>query len=160
MNPTPSSIQPPIQTDPDELIRLHLPMAYRLAACYRGGAVPYADLVQTAELGLVKAAERFDCRSGISFRAFAAPMISIELGRALRESGRRSGDEDAAQRRIAGALGRGSRVRDLARLLAVDPDVMAEAMLRAASRESVTLNLPAPRRRGQLHGVSVTPAAA
>ena len=161
MNPSPNTIQPSPPSDRDELIRLHLPMAYRLAACYRGGPVPYEELVQTAELGLVRAVERFDPGSGIAFRAFAAPLISTELGRALREGGSaRRPDEARAQHQIAAALGRGPRVRDLARLLAVDPDVMAEALLQAASRETVTLNLPVPRRGGQLHGISATPAAA
>lgn len=171
MNSTPNSIQPPIETDRDELIRLHLPLAYRLAACYRSSGRPYEKLVESAEIGLVRAAEKFQGATAVSFRAFATPMITAELRRAARggrdarfgggaEGGEPRADAAAAQQRLATALGAGPRVNDLARLLAVDPEVVAEALVQAAGRQAVTLNLPAARRGGYLEGISGTPAAA
>ncbi|HWD84464.1 MAG TPA: sigma factor [Solirubrobacteraceae bacterium] len=166
MNP-PSS-----PTDRDELIRLHLPLAYRLAACFRGFGESYEDLVQTAEVGLVTAAGRFEPARSLAFRAFATPIITAELRRSVgesdagpRRSHRRLADGrtrqiNGAQRRISGALGRDSRVQGLARLLAVDGDVVADALLSAAGREAVTLNLPVRRQTGRPRGASVTPRAA
>lgn len=171
MNPTSSSTQPD-QTDRDELIRLHLSLAYRLAACYRGFGESYEDLVQTAEVGLVTAAERFDAGHSLAFRAFATPIITAELSRSVAErdagperSKRRLADgrirqRNEARRRISCALGHSLRVRDLARVLRVDGDVMAEALLSAAGREAMTLNLPVQRRTGRSHRPSVTPQAA
>lgn len=166
MHSSPSSTQPN-HADPDGLIRTHLPLAYRLAACYRGSGRSYADLVRVAQTGLVRAAERFDATSGGTFRAFAAPLISAELTQSLRRPGRpgeEAGQLPEAQRRISAALSHSSRVRELARLLAVDGEVMAEALLRASGREAVTLNLPARRRSGapvtRLRYVSARPAAA
>jgi RNA polymerase sigma factor (sigma-70 family) len=171
MNPTPCSIQP-APTDRDDLIRLNLPLAYRLAACYRGFGESYEDLVQAAETGLVAAAERFESGSSVAFRKFAMPVISSELRRSLRgrDTGPRrslspAGDVQtihmtSAQRRISTALGRGSRVHDLARLLAVDRDVVADALLTAAGRESVTLDLPERRPSARPHDASVAPRAA
>lgn len=160
------------RNDCDELIRLHLPLAYRLAACYRGSGQDYEDLVEIAEVGLVKAAEHFDPSSGVGFRAFAAPMISGELSRSVREhkAAQRTASQPDEQpggqvaefrHRISTALGHGPRVRELARQLDVDADVVADALLIAAGRETVTLNLPAQRCsvRG-LDRLHVTPAAA
>jgi RNA polymerase sigma factor (sigma-70 family) len=175
MNSTPINIQPP-QSDRDELIRLHLPLAYRLAACYRGSGLGYTDLVRTAGAGLVKAAEDFDFDTEVAFRTFAAPVIAGELNLLLRDHAaaphrptsqpgdRRDRQLTHAQRRISDALSHGRRVRGLARLLAVDTDVVADALLVAAGRETVTLNLPVQRRGGRpvgrLHDASAAPAAA
>ena len=169
MNPTHISTQPCL-TDRDELIRLHLPLAYRLAACYRGFGESYADLVQTAEVGLVRAAECFDPGCGSAFRAFATPAITAELSGSLGgrdpeagcgRSRRRLADGrtrqiNGAQRRISCALGRGPRVKGLAELLGLDADLVADALLSAAGREGVTLNLPVQRQPGR----SVAPQAA
>lgn len=175
MNATPSNIQPQ-QDNRDELIRTHLPLAYRLAACYRGAGVSYEDLVQIAGVGLVNAAERFEFGSGVAFRTFASPVITGELNLLLRDHAaaphrptsqpgdHRDRQVTHAQRRISDALSHGRRVRGLAKLLSVDTDVVADALLSAAGRETVTLNLPVQRRGGRaigrLHDASVAPAAA
>ena len=163
------------QSDRDQLIRRHLPLAYRLAACYRVPGKQYEDLVKTAGAGLVKAAERFDERVDVDFEAFAAPVIAAELRHSLRDDDvvahvkTTSRDQplrsvDESQQAISGALGRGSRVRALARRLDLDPAVLADGLVAAACRESVTLNLPVQRRgpRGadRAHGFRMRPAAA
>jgi RNA polymerase sigma-B factor len=171
MTPPPTSSQPG-QTDRDDLIRLNLPLAYRLAACYRGFGRSYEDLVQRAETGLVKAAEDFQCNAGIAFPKFAMSLITSELRRSVRgpDAGPRRSPSPAgarpatqmttAQRRIAAALGHGSRVHDLARLLAVDRKVVADALLTAAGREAVTLNLPETRHGTRQSGTTLAPRAA
>lgn len=174
MNSTTPS--PPLsQSDRDELIRNHLPLAYRLAACYRIPGKTYEDLVKTAGAGLVKAAARFDPGAGIEFNAFAAPVIAAELRHSLREddvvahahvasSDLPTRRVDEAQRTISAALGGGTRVRSLARALNVDAGVLADGLLAAACRESVTLNLPVQRRAtrgvGRHHSGRIRPAAA
>jgi RNA polymerase sigma-B factor len=164
----------PTQNDPDELIRSYLPLAYRLAACYRGSGATYADLVQTASIGLVQAVERFDPESGSAFGPFASPIITGELSRSLRErrgahrdgelraqAGQRRRRVARAQCQISAALARGDRVSELARRLSLDADVLADGLLKAAGRETVTLNLPVQRGSAGISGrPHIRPAAA
>lgn len=70
----------------DELIELHLPLARSLARRYVRGGEPFEDLEQTAYVGLVKAADRFDPTRG-TFPAFAVPTILGELRRHFRDRG-------------------------------------------------------------------------
>jgi hypothetical protein len=46
----------------EELVRLYMPMARRMAGRYAGVVEPYDDLVQVASLGLLNAIDRFDGR--------------------------------------------------------------------------------------------------
>ncbi|AEV83156.1 RNA polymerase sigma factor rpoD [Actinoplanes sp. SE50] len=68
----------------EDMIRAVLPMAERLARRYRGGSEPYADLVQVARVGLVKAVNRYDPERG-SFTAYAVNTIRGELKRHFRD---------------------------------------------------------------------------
>jgi DNA-directed RNA polymerase sigma subunit (sigma70/sigma32) len=51
----------------EALVRRYLPLASSLARRYAGRGEAIEDLVQVANLGLVKAARRFDERRGIGF---------------------------------------------------------------------------------------------
>jgi RNA polymerase sigma-B factor len=68
----------------DEMIRVALPLAGRLARRYRGGSEPLADLEQVARVGLVKAVDRYDPERG-SFTAYAVNTVLGELKRHLRD---------------------------------------------------------------------------
>ncbi len=59
--------------DRESLIESHLPLAKSVARRYAGRGVELDDLVQVAAVGLVKAADRFDVRRGVSFSTFAQP---------------------------------------------------------------------------------------
>src|SRR5947209_8739385 len=60
----------------ETLIRRFLPLARKLARRYYGGGEPLEDLVQVANLGLVKAVQRFDQDRGVSFTSYAVPTIT------------------------------------------------------------------------------------
>src|SRR5919204_4572191 len=69
----------------EELVHRLLPLARSFALRYRGAPEQLEDLIQVANLGLVKALEGFDPERGKSFVAYAAPTILGELRRHFRD---------------------------------------------------------------------------
>lgn len=141
------------RTERDDLILRYLPLANSLARRYRASGEPTDDLAQVACLGLVKAAERFDPDHGNSFAAFAGPTIIGELNRYLRDCTwpvhverrlkLRSREIGSAARRISALVGRQPNLRELANDLDLEPEAVAEGLLAAAARETVSLDAPA-----------------
>ncbi|MFI5687986.1 RNA polymerase sigma factor SigF [Streptomyces sp. NPDC051636] len=69
----------------EELVRLWLPMAERIAVRFRGRGESLEDLYQVAALGLVKAVDHFDPARGRAFEAYAVPTITGEIKRHFRD---------------------------------------------------------------------------
>jgi RNA polymerase sigma-B factor len=69
----------------DELFRLMLPLAERLARRYRWSPEPLDDLLQVASLSLYRALQRFDPDRGVEFPAYAIPTIIGALKRYRRD---------------------------------------------------------------------------
>ncbi|HTT94907.1 MAG TPA: SigB/SigF/SigG family RNA polymerase sigma factor [Solirubrobacterales bacterium] len=69
----------------DELVRMYLPVARRMAGRYAGVVEPYDDLVQVASLGLLNAIDRYELDRGTPFIGFAKPTIMGELKRYFRD---------------------------------------------------------------------------
>ncbi|MXM65427.1 SigB/SigF/SigG family RNA polymerase sigma factor [Streptomyces sp. HUCO-GS316] len=69
----------------DELIRLWLPMAERIAIRFRGRGESVEDLYQVAALGLVKAVDHYDPARGTAFEAYAVPTVTGEIKRHFRD---------------------------------------------------------------------------
>jgi RNA polymerase sigma-B factor len=68
----------------DRLAEGYSSLARNLARRYSNTSEPYEDLCQVAQLGLVKALDRFDPDRGFLFQAFAIPTILGELRRHFR----------------------------------------------------------------------------
>ncbi len=138
--------------DRESLIESHLPLAKSVARRYAGRGVELDDLVQVAAVGLVKAANRFDTRRGVSFGAFAEPTIDGEIRHHLRD---RSGTVRiprelqrlgkrlrSRQSELAASLGRAPTLSELAD--AVDEDTKQVERALAAELASEPVTLPQP----------------
>jgi RNA polymerase sigma-B factor len=73
------------QTFENRLVLDHLDLAEALAGRFAGRGREREDLTQVAYLGLLKAARGFDDNRGVGFAAYAAPTITGELKRHLRD---------------------------------------------------------------------------
>jgi RNA polymerase sigma-B factor len=71
----------------EALITRYLPLARAIARRFQATGVPFEDLVQVANVGLVCAVNRFDPDRGVAFTTFAVPVIQGELKRELGKSG-------------------------------------------------------------------------
>ncbi|MGW7387013.1 RNA polymerase sigma factor SigF [Streptomyces sp. NPDC054794] len=69
----------------DEVVRLWLPMAERIAVRFRGRGEALEDLYQVAALGLVKAVDHYDPTRGRAFEAYAVPTVTGEIKRHFRD---------------------------------------------------------------------------
>ena len=61
------------------LIELYIPLAEYLARRFRNRGEQFDDLVQVANLGLIKSVDGFDTERGAAFTSYAIPMIVGEL---------------------------------------------------------------------------------
>lgn len=71
----------------ERLVVGHMPLVRRLAAKFRYSGEPMEDLIQVGNLGLVKAAQKFDAERGTSFASFAVPVIVGEIKNYFRDHG-------------------------------------------------------------------------
>jgi RNA polymerase sigma-B factor len=69
----------------DRLIEQHMQLVTSIARRYANRGERLEDLVQVGAIGLIKAADRFDARRGVEFRAYAIPTIVGEIKRHLRD---------------------------------------------------------------------------
>lgn len=71
----------------EQLVARYLPLARHIASRYASGLEPFDDLIQVANLGLLRAIDRFDPDRGTGFAAYAVPSIAGEVRRHFRDHG-------------------------------------------------------------------------
>lgn len=71
----------------ERLVVGHMSLVRRLAVKFRYSGEPLEDLIQVGNLGLVKAAQKFDLDRGTSFPSFAVPVIVGEIKNYFRDHG-------------------------------------------------------------------------
>ena len=70
----------------DEIVRRNQNLLHHILKRFAYSSDPYEDLLQVANLGLIKAAQRFDARRGVRFSTYATAIVDGELRHHLRDS--------------------------------------------------------------------------
>jgi RNA polymerase sigma-B factor len=144
----------------DRLIERHMPLARSLAAQYRHAREPLEDLCQVANLGLVKAVDRYDPDRGVAFTSYAVPTIlgelkrhfrdrtwSLHFSRGLQESIARV---DRATEALRQQLGRYPSANEVALSCGMTLEDVAEARLADNAARMASLDAPVQREDGDL----------
>jgi RNA polymerase primary sigma factor len=110
---------------------------------YMGRGVPFLDLIQEGNIGLIRAAKKFDYRRGHKFSTYATWWIRQAVTRAIADQGRtirvpvHMGDQInkllRVQHQLTQRLGRDPTVEELAEALEVTPQKV-ENMIQVARR--------------------------
>jgi RNA polymerase primary sigma factor len=134
----------------DELVRCNLRLVVDVAKHYTGRGLTLLDLVQEGNIGLMKAAERYQYRKGFKFSTYATWWIRQGITRALADQSRTIRipvhQTEASHRilrvtrRLGQQLGRPARLEEVARVLRMRPDRLRETM--QAFQEPVPLEKP------------------
>ncbi len=140
----------------NELVLDYLDLAEALASRFETRGRERADLNQVAYLGLVKAARGFDRSKGDSFPAYAAPTITGELKRYLRDRSwmvrppRKIQDLRSrlfrAEPELTQSLGRTPKISEIASHLGVDATEVLEAFSASSSLQPDSLDAVDPYR--------------
>ena len=70
----------------DEIVRRNQNLLHHILKRFAYASDPYEDLLQVANLGLIKAAQRFDAERGVRFSTYATAIVDGELRHHLRDS--------------------------------------------------------------------------
>lgn len=76
------------QSAKNELVEANLRLVVSLARHYQGCGLSYQDLIQEGNIGLIKAAEKFDISKGFRFSTYASWWIKQALSRAIADQSR------------------------------------------------------------------------
>jgi RNA polymerase sigma-B factor len=134
------------------LIELYIPLAEYLARRFRNRGEPLDDLVQVANLGLIKSVDGYDPNRGAAFTSYAIPMIVGELKRHFRDKGwdvrvpRRLQELRMEITKVSGdlaqELGRSPTVADLAIRLGVSEEEIIEGLDCGQAYRALSLDAP------------------
>ncbi|MGE3975982.1 MAG: RNA polymerase sigma factor RpoD/SigA [Nitrospira sp.] len=134
----------------DELVRCNLRLVVDVAKHYTGRGLSLLDLVQEGNIGLMKAAERYQYRKGFKFSTYATWWIRQGITRALADQSRTiripvhqteaSHRILRVMRRLGQQLGRPARMEEIAHVLRMRPERLRETVL--AFQEPVALETP------------------
>jgi RNA polymerase sigma factor (sigma-70 family) len=134
----------------NSLAEANLRLVVMLAKAYRASGVPFSDLVQEGNIGLMRAVEKFDHRVGTRFSTYATWWIRQSIARevtrhaetvrvpfGMNERRRRAA---RVARQLTSALGRAPDEMEIANELAVPLDHLRRSM--EATTRSISIHAP------------------
>jgi RNA polymerase sigma-B factor len=134
----------------EELVRRFEPLARSVARRYYARGEPLDDLIQVANVGLLKAIARFDPDRGFAFSSFATPTMLGELKRYFRDSGwavhvprgvkERAVELARVTEKLGARLGRSPSVAELAEGLGATEEQTLEALEAYHGRHAAPLD--------------------
>jgi RNA polymerase primary sigma factor len=133
-----------------ELASANLRLVVSVAKRYRGRGLPFADLIQEGNSGLMRAVDKFDYRLGFKFGTYATWWIRQAVTRALHDLSRMVrvpchqvgmlANVEKAQNELTVKLGREPRPEEVAKALGITAEDLRA--LRVAGRPPVSLDEP------------------
>jgi len=134
----------------EHLIRANARLVISVAKKYIGRGVPFLDLIQEGNIGLIRATNKFEYQRGHKFSTYATWWIRQAVSRAVAEQGRKirvpvhMGDQLNRMRRVQlqllQELGREPKIDELALGMDTTPDKVENLL--EISRRPVSLETP------------------
>jgi RNA polymerase primary sigma factor len=134
----------------EHLIRANARLVISVAKKYIGRGVPFLDLIQEGNIGLIRATNKFEYKRGHKFSTYATWWIRQAVSRAVADQGRtirvpvHMGDQLNRMRRVqlqlTQELGREPSIDELALGMETTPDKIEDLM--EISRRPVSLETP------------------